>query len=141
MLVKRVEELVEYCTDKFKGVQVSYVGIYPRFLERCCQDSSHMTEDDIWLMHNNRSEIDRQIMSRIEKKCDIVQWWETLGMTREPELVQVRKGGVVSKDNVHLTREKCKSAAVSLCFRVVGAETVLMHEGQTGKRWCSWSCR
>ena len=137
VLAKKVEDLVEFCRDNLKGCKTTYVGLYPRHVTKSCEDARHMSDDDTWLLHSNRREFDRLVQGRLEGKCEVVQWWETIGLEKEPELAEVKAKVVVSNDNVHLRREKCKSAAVFLCFSSVGDEMVLVREGPAGKRLCT----
>ena len=44
-LVKLVEDLVKFCEENFPTSTVLYVEMYPRFMEKCCEKSSHVTEE------------------------------------------------------------------------------------------------
>ena len=109
---------------------VLYVEMYPRFVEKCCEKTTHMTNDDPWVLDNNR----REIRMKVEGSCEIVRWFEASGVEREPELQQIRKMGVVGSDGVHLSLEFCKRAAAYLCSRLTEEEVVLGAEGPQEKR-------
>ena len=74
-----------------------------------------MTEDDNWILENQRGEIEMEIRRRIEKECEVVPWYEAKGIEKEPELAAVRRIGVVAEDGVHMSEDMCRSTAVNLC--------------------------
>ena len=95
-----------------------------------------MTEDDSCILENQRREVDMEIGRRIEKEAEVIQWYEGRGMDREPELAAVRRMGVISEDEVHMTEEMCRSTAVNLCFRMAEAEVMMVDErGSKQQRW------
>ena len=66
-------------------------GSKPDLVDRCCEMESHMTNDDLWVLDNNRREVEREVKQRLEERCDIVRWFEAAGFEREPELQQIFK--------------------------------------------------
>ena len=92
--------------------------MYPRFVERCCNKEGHMSEDDPWVIDNNRRETEKEIRMKLGGSCEVVQWFESTGVEKEPEIEQIRRMGLVGRDGVHLSGEHCKCAAVYLCSRV-----------------------
>ena len=84
-------------------------GSKPDLVDRCCEMESHMTNDDLWVLDNNRREVEREVKQRLEERCDIVRWFEWLG-----------------GDGVHLSLEYCKRAAAYLCSRLTEEEEVVL---------------
>ena len=76
-------------------------------------------------------------MVKLNGRCEVVRWFESAGMAKEPELEQIRRMGVVGDDGVHLNGEMCKSTAVYLCSRLSEKEVVMEAEGPAmkKKRW------
>ena len=56
-LVKLTEELVKVCRETVPEARIIYFGMSPRHVERCCASSEHMTEDNSWIVENQRREI------------------------------------------------------------------------------------
>ena len=136
-LVKMVDDLVSFIELNLPTVKVVYMEMFPRFVERCCRREGHMSEDDAWVCDNNRREVEREIMVKLNGRCEVVRWFESAGVSKEPELEQIRRMGVVGDDGVHLNGEMCKSTAVYLCSRLSEKEVVLEAEGPAmkKKRW------
>ena len=97
-----------------------------------------MSEDDTWVYDNNRREIEREIRVKLNGRCEVVKWCESVGSEREPELGQIRRMGVVGSDGVHLSVETCKRTAVYFCSRFSEKEVVLEAEGPAGKKKRRW---
>ena len=95
----------------------------PRHVDVCCQDKEHMGTDDVWILDNQRREIDIEIRRRLGERAGYVSWYKASGMEKEPELAQIRRMGVVSEDGVHLVEKFCRSIAVNLCYRVAEARS------------------
>ena len=53
-LVRMVEKLVKFCEENFPTSIVLYVEMYPRFVEKCCEKTTHMTNNDPWVLVDNR---------------------------------------------------------------------------------------
>ena len=101
---------------------------------KTCASSEHMTEDDSWILENQRREIEMEIKRRIEKETEVVQWFEVKGLEKELELAAVKRMGVVGEDGVHLSEDMCRSTAVNLCFRVAEADVTLCGEGDSKRQ-------
>ena len=97
-----------------------------------------MSEDDPWVIDNNRRETEKEIRMKLGGGCEVVQWLEGAGVEKEPEIEQIRRMGVVGRDGVHLSGEHCKRAAVYLCSRLSEQEVVLGAEGPPVKRSRKW---
>ena len=93
-----------------------------------------MGEDDVWVLDNQRREVDMEIKRKLRKKAETVTWYEASGLDREPELSQIRKMGVVGEDGVHLRDDFCGNIAVNLCYRVAESEVRLVREEVKRKR-------
>ena len=66
-----------------------------------------------------------------------MQWYESKGLEKEPELAAVRRMGVIGDNGVHMSEEMCRSTAVNLCFRIVEA-VVMMVGDRDSKRQRRW---
>ena len=121
VLVRQIEDFVKFCEDTYPTIRLLYVEMTPRHTDRCCSDREHMGEDDMWVLDNQRREVDMEIRRRIGERLEYVSWYESSGLEKEPELAQIRKMGVVSEDGVHLTDVYCGNIAVNLCYRVAAA--------------------
>ena len=121
-------ELVEHCKREHQTARVAYLGLFPRFLTKCCSDSQHMSQDDVWLMHNVRREFDMEVGSKLSGKGEVIKWHEALGRDKEPEMNEIREWGVVGGDGVHLGNICRRNAAVNLCYRLLEDEIVLVRE-------------
>ena len=128
-LVKMVDDLVSFFEFNLPTVKVVYVEMYPRFVERCCKKEGHMSEDNPSVIDNNRMETEKEIRMKLGGRCEVVQWFESTGVEKEPEIEQIRRMGVVGRDGVHLSGEHCKRAAMYLCSRLSEQEVVLGVEG------------
>ena len=133
-LIRQVEEFVNFCEETYTGVRILYVEMTPRHVDVCCQDKEHMGTDDVWILDNQRREMDMEIRRRLGERAGYVSWYEASGMEKEPELAQVRRMGVVGEDGVHLTEKYCRSIAVNLCYRVAEAEAQLVREANKKRR-------
>ena len=136
-VVRLVEELVKVCREAVPEARVIYLGMCPRHIEKCCAKQEHMTEDDSWILENQRREVDMEVKRRIEKDIEVVQWFEAKGLEKEPELAAVRRMGVVGEDGVHMSEDMCRSTAVNLCFRLAEAEVMMVGE-RDNKRQRRW---
>ena len=66
-----------------------------------------------------------------------MQWYESKGLEKEPELAAVRRMGVIGEDRVHMSEEMCRSTAMNLFFRMAEAE-VMMAGDRDSKRQRRW---
>ena len=133
VLVRQIEDLVKFCEETYSTVRLLYVEMTPKHTDRCCSDREHMGEDDVWVLDNQRREVDMEIRRRLGERLEFVSWYESSGLEKA-ELAQIRKMGVVSEDGVHLTDVYCGNIAVNLCYRVVAAEVQLVREPNKKRR-------
>ena len=133
-LVRQVEDFVAFCESTFPDTKLFYVEMTPRHVDLCCKDRAHMGEDDVWVLDNQRREIDLELRRRLGERVGYVSWHESSGLEKEPELSQIRKMGVVCEDGVHLAEKFCRSIAVNLCYRVAEADVMLVREGVKRRR-------
>ena len=75
-VVRMAEELVKVCREAVPEARVIYLGMCPRHVVKCCAKQEHMTEDDSWILENQRREVDMEVKRRIEKDVEVVQWFE-----------------------------------------------------------------
>ena len=127
-LVRQVEDFVGFCEMTFPETKILYVEMTPKHVDLYCKDRAHMGEDNVWVLDNQRREIDLEIRRRLGERVGFVSWHEASGMEKEPELTQIRRLGVVGEDRVHLSEKFCRSIAVNLCYRVAEAEVLLVRE-------------
>jgi len=120
-----VTEIVKACRERWPDAEIYYTGTLPRFVERCCGRKDHMTVDDPQVINNSRKELDREIVAKLvgeRLEVTVLDWWEMLGMQGEPTVRDMMSKKILSADNVHLTAEANKNAAVYLCRRLVMTE-------------------
>ena len=55
-----VDDLVSLFEFNLPTVKVVYMEMFPRFVEQCCKKDGHMSEDDLWVIDNNRRETGRR---------------------------------------------------------------------------------
>ena len=137
-VVRMVEELVRVCREAVPEARIVYLGMCPRHVERCCARQDHMTEDDSWILENQRREVELEVKLRVEKEVEVVQWYEVKGLEKEPELAAVRRMGVVGEDGVHMSEDMCRSTAVALCFRLAEADVRMVGERDNNKKQRRW---
>jgi hypothetical protein len=114
--------------------EIVYVGLLPRHVEKCCSDRSHMQEEDVVILHNGRKEFDQMVRERIGRTAEIVEWYELLGMEKEPSIREIREKKVVSNDGVHLEKKGNRRAAVNLISRIVEDDVVVAVVDNAEKR-------
>jgi hypothetical protein len=113
-------QVARECRKAWPLAEIYYCGIYPRFVEKCCERKDYMSGEDPLVINNSRKELDREIenlLLRVGEDVKIVHWFETLGMSAEPQLREICDRKVLSGDGVHLSVESNRSAAVYLCRR------------------------
>jgi hypothetical protein len=126
-------QIVRECRKAWPLAEIYYCGIYPRFVEKCCERKDHMSGEDPLVINNSRKELDREVenlLLRVGEDVKIVHWFETLGMSAEPQLREIVDKKVVSGDGVHLSVEANRSAAVYLCRRFLVGELEDFPEGK-----------
>jgi hypothetical protein len=137
--VDRVAKVLKGSVELFPEAVVTYVTMFPRHVERCCDRIGHMNEEDVLLADGIRRDIDRDIREMtldMGKGVRVMDWWDLLGLEGDMTVREVKRLKVVGPDGVHLTDRANKVAAASLCQRsreMVGEESV---EGQDMER--SW---
>ena len=52
-----------------------------------------MSEDNPWVIDNNRRETEKEIRMKLGGRCEVVQWFESTGVEKEPEIEQIRRMG------------------------------------------------
>ena len=52
----------------------------------------------MWVLDNQRREVDMEIRRRLGERMEFVSWYEASGLDKDPELAQIKKMGVVSED-------------------------------------------
>jgi hypothetical protein len=65
------------------------------------------------------------VRERIRKTTEIVEWYELLGMEKEPSIREIREKKIVSSDGVHLEKKWNWRAAVSMISRIVEDDVVV----------------
>ena len=129
VLVRQIEDFVKFCEETYPTVRLLYVEMTPRHTDRCCSDREHMGEDDVWVLDNQRREVDMEIRRRLGERLEFVSWYESSGLEKEPELAQIRKMGVVSEDG---SGERRWGAPDGYVLRKYCRESVLQGGGGGG---------
>ncbi len=120
-MVELVSELKRLVGDE---VRVLHATMFPRFVERCCDD--HMTDEDVWLFDGIRREVNREVKEGLIDSgvgVEMVDWWTMVGARNEMTVNEIRKCGMVDTDNVHLARRMNRSAAATLIHRLMETKT------------------
>ncbi len=126
LLVDSVVKLVSGVNELFPETEVVYVIMFPRHVEKCCDRTEHMTDNDTVIMDNLRRDIDRDIVDTLrdmDKNIRILKWWDILGLDSDKTVGEVKRMQLVEGDRVHLTVRANRFAAVSLCIRVPESES------------------
>ncbi len=95
--------------------------MFPRHVDRCCDNQEHMTDNDTVIMDNIRRDVDRDIIDSLrdmDRKIRVLEWWDVLGLEGDKTVSEVKRMRLVEDDGVHLTVRANRCAAVSLCIRV-----------------------
>jgi hypothetical protein len=111
--------------ELFPETEVVYVTMFPRHVDRCCDRTEHMTDNDTVIMDNLRRDVDRDIVDTLrdmDKKIRILEWWDILGLDSDKTVGEVKRMRLVEGDGVHLTVRANRCDAVSLCIRVRDSE-------------------
>jgi hypothetical protein len=120
-LVDRMVKLVSGTNELFPETDVVYVTMFPRHVDRCCDRTDHMTDNDIVIVDNLRRDVDRDIVDTLrdtDRRIRILEWWDILGLDSDKPAMDVKRMRLVEDDGVHLTSRANRCAAVSLCTRV-----------------------
>ena len=131
--------IVRKCRELWPLVEVFYLTILPRHVEKCCADRGHMGDLDPQVIQTSRLDLEDDISDEIRRageKVHKVFWWSGLGIQMEPSTAWIKERGVVSKDGVHLV-QKYNGLVAGLLFRRLVEEEV-EDEGAAKKRRASW---
>ena len=131
-LIDLVVELVRRTGESLPGVQIVYIIMFPRFIDRCCRSAGHMTKEASLVMSGFRKTVDCDIVE--ELGVEVVEWYSLLGWDGEPGLEELVKKDVLSNDIVHLITKANSFAAVSLCCRISELEIFVKSAGVSKKR-------
>jgi hypothetical protein len=131
--VELVESMVELVVELKRvvgdEVRVIHATMFPRFVERCCDD--HMTDEDVWLFDGIRRDVNRELKDGLMDSgvvVETVDWWTMVGARNEMTVNEIKRFGMVDSDNVHLTRKMNRNAASALLHRLL--ETTTREEGK-----------
>jgi hypothetical protein len=125
-LIDNVVELVKGVRNRFPDAEIYYMTMTPRHVNRCCNDQTHMTDDDCVTMTGFRRGVDAEIGEELTGQgtgVTVVEWWEALGWEEEGGLKGVRMSRVVSEDGVHLVPKATRDAAVFFLHRLADQKT------------------
>ncbi len=120
LVEKMVDMMVDMKRTVGSEVRVVHVTMFPRFVEQCCRE--HMTEEDVWLLDGIRRDVNRETKDMLLESgydIEVVDWWTLAGARSELTVNEVRRPGLIDKDNVHLTNRTNRIAAVSLLNRLL----------------------
>jgi hypothetical protein len=120
LVEKMVDMMVDMKRTVGSEVRVVHVTMFPRFVEQCCRE--HMTEEDVWLLDGIRRDVNRETKDMLLESgydIEVVDWWTLAGARSELTVNEVRRSGLIDKDNVHLTNRTNRIAAVSLLNRLL----------------------
>jgi hypothetical protein len=131
-LVDLVVELVRRIGESLPEVQVIYLTMFPRFIDRCCKSMGHATKEDSLVMSGFRKALVCDIVEKLG--VEVVEWYNLLGWEGEPGLEELTKKDVVCGDVLHLTNKANSFAAVSLCCRIAEVELFVKSAENTKKR-------
>jgi hypothetical protein len=130
-LVKLVVEMVRKIEEGLPGVQIYYLTMFPRFLDRCCRAENHMAKEDAMVINGFRKAVDSDVTEeQADMGIQVLEWFELLGWESEPRLEEMLRKDVVCRDGVHLTNKANTFAAVSLCCRIAEVEVFVKCVGK-----------
>ena len=69
-LIRQTVRLAIGISDMWPGTEIVYLRLYPRHVERCCLDRTHMTDEDVLTMCSNRRELDKDITDEMTDAVD-----------------------------------------------------------------------
>jgi hypothetical protein len=117
---RMVDTLVEMKRNLGEEVTVTHVTMFPRFVDECCRE--HMTDEDVWLLDGIRRDVSREIKETLvdrDGEIEVIDWWALAGLRNDSTVTEVRRLGIVDKDNIHLSTRANRSAAASLFNRLM----------------------
>jgi hypothetical protein len=121
-LADRMVKLMEGVTEEVRAEEGVYVTMFPRHVEKCCGREGHMTDGDCLTMASVRRDLDRDVKDELRDKGGIIRhmdWWRLLKLDGEGTVREVASKGIVDRDGVHLTVRMNRTAAVSICHRMM----------------------
>jgi hypothetical protein len=77
-LVDLVVELVRRIEESLPRVQIFYLTMFPRFIERCCRVESHMSKKDSLVINGFRKSVDSDVVE--EMGIQVIQWYDFIRM-------------------------------------------------------------
>jgi hypothetical protein len=66
-LIDNVVELARRIGESLPGIQIVYITMFPRFVDRCCSTAGHMTKEDILVMSGFRKTVDCDLVEELEE--------------------------------------------------------------------------
>jgi hypothetical protein len=93
-VIDRTVELVEQVQGRFPFAEVLYMTMLPRYLVRCCDRVTHMSEDDCWMVNGFRKGVDVDVVEELEESVvgvSVLEWWEAMGWEEEGSVQDVRR--------------------------------------------------
>jgi hypothetical protein len=55
----------------------------------------------VWAMHMARKEFDQAVREKLGGEFECWDWWELLGLAKEPQMRKVKEKTIVGRDGVH----------------------------------------
>jgi hypothetical protein len=75
-LIDNVVELARRIGESLPGIQIVYITMFPRFVDRCCRTAGHMTKEDILVMSGFRKTVDCDLVEELEELgVEVVPWY------------------------------------------------------------------
>jgi hypothetical protein len=83
-LIDNVVELARRIGESLQGIQIVYLTMFPRFVDKCCRTAGHMTKEDISVMSGFRKTVDCDIVEELEELgVEVLHWYSLLGWDGE----------------------------------------------------------
>jgi hypothetical protein len=126
-LIRQTVRLIMGLNDIWPGAEIIYIGLYPRHVERCCNNRTHMTLEDTITMGSNRRDLDNDIVDELTGGVGgfrYYPWYMQLSMDQDMTVTQINARRIMDSDGVHLNPNSNRAAAVYLCHRLADTEIV-----------------
>ncbi len=123
--------IVKKCRELWPLVEIQYMEIFPRHVQRCCEERGHMCEEDVQVIDRSRRDMEEEVSSefrRLGESVRRVQWWVALGLESEPSLDAIRRRHVVGPDGVHMNTLDMKRVAALLCKKLTEGDEEPMYK-------------
>jgi hypothetical protein len=78
-VASEVCQIAHECRKAWPLAEIYYCGIFPCFVERCCDRKDYMSVDDPMVINNSRKELDREIENQLLRwgmDVRVVHWYE-----------------------------------------------------------------